>query len=278
MAVRFSKPIRQLWLKSIKPVLMLVPSRPSFERSQQRYSKDGGRRARSAPPKGKKAQRDSPAPSPQGAAETEVAAKRRAEKLKKQEALRETVNRFAPLAMDAEDTVSSIWGGFLHPQLPEGLRLPYGVSSKPQSPSKSPPPPPSPGGETPRSSAFRLASLPLHPRGLGRASCHPGVTPCFFRGLGPRGRGGPPHQKRNPFFGIDLKTGVHAAAATISLEKTLTVCSLYLPPNSPVSKLSLAELFEQLPKPFLVLGDFNAHSPAGSGGGGCSRSSWLKMT
>ncbi|GFN87765.1 retrovirus-related pol polyprotein [Plakobranchus ocellatus] len=29
-----------------------------------------------------------------------------------------------------------------------------------------------------------------------------------------------------------------------------------------LSKLSLAGLFEQLPKPFLVLGDFNAHSPA----------------
>ncbi|GFN74210.1 dimethylaniline monooxygenase [n-oxide-forming] [Plakobranchus ocellatus] len=79
----------------------------------------------------------------------------------------------------------------------------------------------------------------------------------------PLGRGGPPHQKRNTRFSeIDLKTGLHAAAATISLEKTLTVCSLYLPPNSPVSKLSLAELFEQLPKPFLVLGHFNAYSPA----------------
>ncbi|GFO13713.1 RNA-directed DNA polymerase from mobile element jockey [Plakobranchus ocellatus] len=64
------------------------------------------------------------------------------------------------------------------------------------------------------------------------------------------------------FSEIDLKTDLHAAAATISLEKTLTVCSLYLPPNSPLSKPSLAELFEQLPKPFLVLGDFNAHSPA----------------
>ncbi|GFO19416.1 RNA-directed DNA polymerase from mobile element jockey [Plakobranchus ocellatus] len=62
---------------------------------------------------------------------------------------------------------------------------------------------------------------------------------------------------------IDLKTGLHAAAATISLEKTLTVCSLYLPPNSPVSKLFLAELFEQLLKPFLVLGHFNALSSVG---------------
>ncbi|GFN89437.1 reverse transcriptase [Plakobranchus ocellatus] len=67
------------------------------------------------------------------------------------------------------------------------------------------------------------------------------------------------------FSEIDLKTGLHAAAATISLEKTLTVCSLYLPPNSPVSKISLAELFEQLPKPFLVLEDFNAHPRVGPG-------------
>ncbi|GFO49349.1 RNA-directed DNA polymerase from mobile element jockey [Plakobranchus ocellatus] len=76
------------------------------------------------------------------------------------------------------------------------------------------------------------------------------------------------------FSEIDLKTGLHAAAATISLEKTLTVCSLYLPPNSPVSKLSLAELFEQLPKLFLVLGDFDAHSPAW---GDSRRDGWGRM-
>ncbi|GFO00729.1 hypothetical protein PoB_002723400 [Plakobranchus ocellatus] len=77
--------------------------------------KDGGRSAPSAPAKGKKAQKDSPAPSPQGAAETEVPAKRRTEKSKRQEAPRETVNRFAPLAMDAEDTINLNLGGFLHP-------------------------------------------------------------------------------------------------------------------------------------------------------------------
>ncbi|GFO40538.1 NADP dehydrogenase [ubiquinone] iron-sulfur protein 8, mitochondrial [Plakobranchus ocellatus] len=206
--------------------------------------KDGGRSAPSAPPKGKKAQKDSPAPSPQGAAEAEVPAKRRAEKSKRQEAPRETVNHFAPLAMDAEDTITSIWGGFLHPQLPEGLCLPYGVP--PPSPSKSRPPPPA-----------------VKSQGLGRSRCHPGVTLCFFGSVDPPG-GEAALLIRNGtrFSEIDLKNGLHAAAATISLEKTLTVCSLYLPPNSPVSKLSLAELFEQLPKPFLVLGDFNAHSPA----------------
>ncbi|GFO48310.1 hypothetical protein PoB_007481500 [Plakobranchus ocellatus] len=37
-AKRFSKPVRQLWLKSIKrfqPLLVLVPLRLNFERSQQ---------------------------------------------------------------------------------------------------------------------------------------------------------------------------------------------------------------------------------------------------
>ncbi|GFN81042.1 RNA-directed DNA polymerase from mobile element jockey [Plakobranchus ocellatus] len=98
----------------------------------------------------------------------------------------------------------------------------------------------------------------------GGAVATPGLHSASSAGWVLRGRGGPPHQKRNPFFFflIYLRTGLHAAAATISLEKTLTVCSLYLPPYSPVSKLSLAELFEQVPKPFLVLGDFNAHSPA----------------
>ncbi|GFO46768.1 RNA-directed DNA polymerase from mobile element jockey [Plakobranchus ocellatus] len=77
--------------------------------------------------------------------------------------------------------------------------------------------------------------------------------------------------------GGSLSTFLHAAAATskISLEKTLTVCSLYLPPNTPVSKLSLAELFEQLSKPSLMLGDFNAHYPAWEDS--CLKRSWLKM-
>ncbi|GFO36940.1 hypothetical protein PoB_006344500 [Plakobranchus ocellatus] len=101
--------------------------------------KDGGRSASSAPPKGKKAQKDSPDPSPQGAAETEVPAKRRAEKSKRQEAPRETFNRFAPLAVDAEDTISSIWGDS---SIPSSPRASGSHMECPPSPSKSRPPPP----------------------------------------------------------------------------------------------------------------------------------------
>ncbi|GFN87876.1 hypothetical protein PoB_001438200 [Plakobranchus ocellatus] len=64
MAVRFSKPVKQLWLKSIKrfqPVLMLVPLR-QLRTKPPALPKDGGKGAPSAPPKKKKAQKDSPSP------------------------------------------------------------------------------------------------------------------------------------------------------------------------------------------------------------------------
>ncbi|GFO31441.1 LOW QUALITY PROTEIN: hypothetical protein PoB_005794600 [Plakobranchus ocellatus] len=121
--------------------------------------KDGGRNVPSAPPKGKKAQKDPPALSPQRAPETEVAAKRRAEKSKRQEAPRETLNHFAPLAMDAEDIISSTWGDSSTPSSPRAsasaMECPPS-SSKAQSPS-------APGGETPRSSAFPSSPYPFTP-------------------------------------------------------------------------------------------------------------------
>ncbi|GFN91523.1 hypothetical protein PoB_001802900 [Plakobranchus ocellatus] len=70
--------------------------------------RDGGRSTLSAPPKEKKAQKDSPVLSPQRAAETERLAKRRVKKSIRQEAPRETLYRFAPLAMEAKETISSI--------------------------------------------------------------------------------------------------------------------------------------------------------------------------
>ncbi|GFO24754.1 RNA-directed DNA polymerase from mobile element jockey [Plakobranchus ocellatus] len=70
-----------------------------------------------------------------------------------------------------------------------------------------------------------------------------GYTLLLLQGGSPRGEAVLLIRNGTRFSEIDLKTGLHAAAAIISLEKTLTVCSLYLPPNSPVLKLSLAELF-----------------------------------
>ncbi|GFO19421.1 RNA-directed DNA polymerase from mobile element jockey [Plakobranchus ocellatus] len=90
----------------------------------------------------------------------------------------------------------------------------------------------------------------------GGAVATPGLHPASSVGWVTRGEAALLIRNRTRFSEIYLETGLHAVAATINLEKTLTVCSLYLPPNSPVSKLSLAELFEQLSKPFLKAGRF----------------------
>ncbi|GFN81945.1 hypothetical protein PoB_000845100 [Plakobranchus ocellatus] len=66
----------------------------------------------------------------------------------------------------------------------------------------------------------------------------PGLHSASFAGWVPRGEAALLIRNGTRFLEIDLKTGLYAAAATICLGKTLTVCSLYLPPNnSPVSRL-----------------------------------------
>ncbi|GFO31442.1 RNA-directed DNA polymerase from mobile element jockey [Plakobranchus ocellatus] len=67
----------------------------------------------------------------------------------------------------------------------------------------------------------------------------------------PRGEAALLIRNGNRFSEIDLKTGLHAAAATISLEKTLTVCSLYLPPNSQVSIFLWLNSLSSFRSPFL---------------------------
>ena len=60
---------------------------------------------------------------------------------------------------------------------------------------------------------------------------------------------------------IDLHTNLQAVAVRISLGKTITLCSLYIPPNSVLEQNSLKTLIDQLPSPFIIMGDFNAHNP-----------------
>ena len=60
---------------------------------------------------------------------------------------------------------------------------------------------------------------------------------------------------------LTLNSPLHAVAATITLDKTFTICSIYLTPGETITKLNLKNVLDQLPRPFLLLGDFNAHSP-----------------
>ena len=60
---------------------------------------------------------------------------------------------------------------------------------------------------------------------------------------------------------IITNSTLQAAAVRITLHRPFTICTLYLPPNAPVSLYDLTDLLHQLPPPVVLMGDFNAHSP-----------------
>ena len=63
-----------------------------------------------------------------------------------------------------------------------------------------------------------------------------------------------------PHSQFDLKTNLQAVAVNVTLSKKVTICSIYLPPSDTLSKNSLVNLIDQLPHPFMLVGDFNGHS------------------
>ena len=63
-----------------------------------------------------------------------------------------------------------------------------------------------------------------------------------------------------PHKPVSLNTNLQAVAVRLSLHNTLTLCSLYLPPSTPIDQNKLNDLVSQLPSPFILAGDFNGHN------------------
>ena len=64
---------------------------------------------------------------------------------------------------------------------------------------------------------------------------------------------------------IILDTTLQAVAVSVVVHKRLTICSLYLPPDLHFNYEDIASLVGQLPTPFIIMGDFNAHNPLWGG-------------
>ncbi|GFX54006.1 putative RNA-directed DNA polymerase from transposon X-element [Trichonephila clavipes] len=63
-----------------------------------------------------------------------------------------------------------------------------------------------------------------------------------------------------PSSALPLHTSLQAVAVRIHSTSLITVCCLYLPPNVVIHQHDLNNLVDQLPVPFVILGDFNGHS------------------
>ena len=66
--------------------------------------------------------------------------------------------------------------------------------------------------------------------------------------------------KTTPHSLIALRTNLQATAVRVTVFRTITVCSVYLPPSQKLDIKDLEDLYRQFPTPALLLGDFNAHS------------------
>ena len=60
---------------------------------------------------------------------------------------------------------------------------------------------------------------------------------------------------------IKLTTRLQAVAIRLTACKPTTICSIYLPPSLSLKASDLNDLIDQLPTPFILMGDFNAHNP-----------------
>ena len=61
---------------------------------------------------------------------------------------------------------------------------------------------------------------------------------------------------------VVLQTDLEALATRATVgNKTYTFCNLYLSPSKTYSKVSIEHLLDQLPRPAVLMGDFNAHHP-----------------
>ena len=66
-----------------------------------------------------------------------------------------------------------------------------------------------------------------------------------------------------PYTSIDIQTELQIVAVRVQINytRTITIASIYLPPRENIQQQHLEQILPQLPSPFLLLGDFNAHHP-----------------
>ncbi|KAG5874739.1 hypothetical protein JTB14_011980 [Gonioctena quinquepunctata] len=59
---------------------------------------------------------------------------------------------------------------------------------------------------------------------------------------------------------IPLLTDYEAIAVILSIPQKMCICNIYIPPDAEININDLDNLIRQLPKPCVILGDFNAHN------------------
>ena len=57
-----------------------------------------------------------------------------------------------------------------------------------------------------------------------------------------------------------MTSPLEAIVVKVTLHTTITFCNLYIPPSTALHLRDLANIEDQLPKPFVIIGDYNSHN------------------
>ena len=59
---------------------------------------------------------------------------------------------------------------------------------------------------------------------------------------------------------VDVTSPLQVIVVKVTLHTTITFCNLYIPLSTALHLRNLANIVDQLPKPFMSVGDFNSHN------------------
>ena len=68
-------------------------------------------------------------------------------------------------------------------------------------------------------------------------------------------------RKDTPFTLLNINSIFQTVTIQISLPKKITICNIYIHERTKFSERNLKNLINQLPRPFILTGDFNSHNP-----------------
>ena len=75
---------------------------------------------------------------------------------------------------------------------------------------------------------------------------------------------------------INLQTNLKETAISVTLDREITICSVYIPPSFSLNSQHLDNLLQQLPSLYIILGDFNGHNILWGGQNNDSRGELIK--
>lgn len=59
---------------------------------------------------------------------------------------------------------------------------------------------------------------------------------------------------------LSINTTLEAVAVNVWCPSKITICNIYIPPDHDLHKNEITSILNQLPQPYIIVGDFNAHS------------------